>query len=172
MPQTCPLCEQKLGYFDNVIHVEIDNKLTEIHSYCAHLVPSGSLSDEQIESQSRIEAIKNIKLTTTPEYPNLEVKDVKGLVTAECAFGMNIFRDFFAGIRDLVGGRSEATQKVLRDARESCLYELKKEAHKIDATGVIGIDLDYSEFSGGGKSMLFLVASGTAVTFKEDINTI
>ncbi|MGR3984620.1 MAG: YbjQ family protein [Gammaproteobacteria bacterium] len=85
------------------------------------------------------------------------------VITAECVFGMNIFRDIFAGIRDIAGGRSVATQKVLRDSRKTVLYELRKEAHSVGANAVVGVDLDYSEFSGGGKSMLFLVASGTAV---------
>ena len=108
----------------------------------------------------------NVKLTTTPTYPNLEIEEVKGVITAECVFGMNVFRDFFAGMTDFFGGRSEASQKVLRDARETCLIELKKEAYELGADGVIGIDLDYSEISGKGKGMLFLVASGTAVKFK------
>ncbi|MDB3966617.1 YbjQ family protein [Porticoccaceae bacterium] len=111
--------------------------------------------------------IKEVKLTTTPEYPNFAIDDVMGIVTAECVFGMNIFRDFFAGMSDFFGGRSEASQKVLRDAREACLTELKKEAFELGADGVIGIDLDYSEISGKGKGMLFLVASGTAVKFKQ-----
>ena len=76
---------------------------------------------------------------------------------------MNIFRDFFAGMSDFFGGRSEASQKVLRDARNNCLNELKQEAYDMGADGVMGIDLDYSEISGKGKGMLFLVASGTAV---------
>ena len=76
---------------------------------------------------------------------------------------MNIFRDLFAGIRDIVGGRSEVTQKVLKDLRVNVLTELRKEAHGLGANAVVGVDLDYSELSGGGKSMLFLVASGTAV---------
>ena len=109
----------------------------------------------------------DVKLTTTPTYPNLEIEEVKGVITAECVFGMNVFRDFFAGMTDFFGGRSEASQKVLRDARETCLNELKKEAYELGADGVIGIDLDYSEISGKGKGMLFLVASGTAVKFKE-----
>ena len=107
-----------------------------------------------------------VKLTTTPTYPNLDIEEVKGVITAECVFGMNVFRDFFAGMTDFFGGRSEASQKVLRDARETCLNELKKEAYELGADGVIGIDLDYSEISGKGKGMLFLVASGTAVKFK------
>ena len=108
----------------------------------------------------------NVKLTTTPTFPNLEIEEVKGVITAECVFGMNVFKDFFAGVTDFFGGRSESSQKVLRDARETCLNELKKEAYELGADGVIGIDLDYSEISGKGKGMLFLVASGTAVKFK------
>ena len=81
---------------------------------------------------------------------------------------MNIFKDFFAGVSDFFGGRNKSTQGVLKDARKTVLYELKKEAHLLGANAVIGVDLDYSEFSGGGKSMLFVVASGTAVILKEE----
>ena len=89
------------------------------------------------------------------------------IITAECVFGMNVFRDFFAGMTDFFGGRSEASQKVLRDARRNCLQELRLEAIDIGADGVLAVDLDYSEISGKGKGMLFLVASGTAVKFKK-----
>jgi uncharacterized protein YbjQ (UPF0145 family) len=68
---------------------------------------------------------------------------------------MNIFRDIFAAVTDIFGGRSSATQRVLRDARKTCLAELKKEADELGANAVIAVKLDYSEFSGGGKSMLF-----------------
>lgn len=117
--------------------------------------------------QASNQQINAVKLTTTPTYPNLEIEEVKGVITSECVFGMNIFKDFFAGMTDFFGGRSDTSQKVLRDARETCLNELKKEAYELGADGVIGIDLDYSEISGKGKGMLFLVASGTAVKFKE-----
>ena len=96
--------------------------------------------------------IKSIKITTGLTFSNHEIEDEINVITAECVFGMNLFRDMFAGVRDIFGGRSDATQKVLRDSRETCLYELKKEAYYLKADGVIGIDLDYSEFSGGGKS--------------------
>ena len=105
----------------------------------------------------------NIKLTTAFNFSNYEIEDEIGIVTAECVYGMNIFRDFFVDIRDFFGGRSKASQKVLRDARNTCLDELKIEAHALGADGLIGVDLDYSEISGGGKGMLLLVASGTAV---------
>jgi uncharacterized protein YbjQ (UPF0145 family) len=120
-----------------------------------------------LKSNVTNEQSKAVKLTTTPTYPNLDIEEVKGVITAECVFGMNIFKDFFAGMTDFFGGRSDTSQKVLRDARETCLNELKKEAYELGADGVIGIDLDYSEISGKGKGMLFLVASGTAVKFKE-----
>ena len=107
-----------------------------------------------------------MQLTTTNTYPNREVEKVFEIITAECVFGMNVFRDFFAGLTDFFGGRSSASQKVLRNARRTCLNELKKEAYELGADGVIGVDLDYSEISGKGKGMLFLVASGTAVKFK------
>ena len=80
---------------------------------------------------------------------------------------MNIFRDFFAGIRDIFGGRSAATQTVLRDARKAALSELRREALMVGGDAVIAIDLDYQELSGGGKNgMLMIVASGTAIKLK------
>lgn len=92
-------------------------------------------------------------------YNILERIDIN---TSECVFGMNIFRDMFAGIRDIFGGRSSASQKVLRDARRTCLTELRREALIVGADAVIAVDLDYSEISGDGKSMLLVVTSGTA----------
>ena len=76
---------------------------------------------------------------------------------------MNILKDMFAGLRDFFGGRNKSSQDALREARVACLDELRREAGEIGAKAVIGIDLDYSEISGGGKSMLFLVATGKAV---------
>jgi uncharacterized protein YbjQ (UPF0145 family) len=130
-----------------------------------HAAEANALANTKNEA---IPKAYTVKLTTTPTYPNLEIEEVKGVITAECVFGMNLFKDFFAGMTDFFGGRSESSQKVLRDARETCLNELKKEAYALGADGVIGIDLDYSEISGKGKGMLFLVASGTAVKFKEE----
>jgi uncharacterized protein YbjQ (UPF0145 family) len=114
----------------------------------------------------KYEATKKVKITTAFTFTNFEIEDEINIVTSECVFGMNVFRDFFAGMTDFFGGRSDASQKVLRDARKTCLEELKKEAYEIGADGVMGIDLDYSEISGKGKGMLFLVASGTAVKLK------
>ena len=109
----------------------------------------------------------NIILTTSFLVAQREIEKEIEVLTAECVYGMNIFRDIFAGFRDLFGGRSAATQKVLRDARTTVLGELKREALIVGADAVIGIDIDYQELSGGGKlGMLMIVASGTAVKLK------
>ena len=105
-----------------------------------------------------------IILTTSFFVAQKEIEQEIEVITAECVFGMNIFRDVFAEIRDIFGGRSKASQKVLRDARRTALGELRREALMVGADAVIGIDLDYQEISGGGKGgMLMVVASGTAV---------
>lgn len=109
------------------------------------------------------ELAKDILLTTEMTLTDIKVQERLEIITAECVFGMNLFRDFFAGIRDVLGGRSAASQKVLRDSRKTCLTELRREALIAGADAVIAVDLDYSEISGDGKSMLFVVASGTAV---------
>lgn len=106
---------------------------------------------------------KDLILTTEFSMPEYRVTQRLEIITAECVFGMNMFRDMFASIRDVLGGRSSASQKVLRDARRTCLTELRREALIAGADAVIGVDLDYSEISGDGKSMLMVVASGTAV---------
>lgn len=111
-------------------------------------------------------AIKAVILTTKTYPQDIRILERVGIVSAECAFGMNIFKDLFAGVRDIVGGRSEAGQKTMRDARRTALYELKKEAHEVGANAAVGVDLDYVELSAAG-SMVMLVASGTAVKVEE-----
>lgn len=110
--------------------------------------------------------LDNIILTTETYSKDFEIKERLGIISSESALGMNIFKDLFAGVRDIVGGKSISTQKILEDLKSNAFQNLKKQAYKLNADAVIAIDLDYSEFSGGGKSMLFLVASGTAVKFQ------
>ena len=127
----------------------------------------GELEIQEEEVQKKVERDINVEkviLTTAYVVSNREIDHEIEVITSECVYGMNVFRDFFAGARNFFGGRSDATQKVLSDLRETCLYELKALAYNKGADAVIAIDLDYSEFSGG---MLFLVASGTAVKLKE-----
>jgi uncharacterized protein YbjQ (UPF0145 family) len=101
-------------------------------------------------------------ITTTHSIEGRKVQDYLGVVTGEVIVGANIFKDLFAGIRDIVGGRSGAYETTLRDARMTALKELKDEARALGADAVIGVDLDY-EVLGQGGSMLMVSASGTAV---------
>jgi len=105
------------------------------------------------------ELSKNVIVTSSYVVANREILKEIDFVTAECVYGMNLFRDIFAGARDVVGGRSVATQKVLRDAGKTAIAELRQEAAIIGADAVIATDLDF----GNKGQMLFAVASGTAV---------
>jgi uncharacterized protein YbjQ (UPF0145 family) len=86
-----------------------------------------------------------------------------GVVSGEAILGANIFRDFFAGIRDIVGGRSGSYEKVLRSSKQTALDEMAEEARRLGANAVIGVDLDYETI---GASMLMVSASGTAITLE------
>ena len=101
-------------------------------------------------------------VSTTTAIEGRPVQDYLGVVTGEVIVGANIFKDLFAGIRDIVGGRSGSYESTLRDARKTALEELKEEARALGADAVIGVDLDY-EVLGQGGTMLMVSASGTAV---------
>lgn len=101
-------------------------------------------------------------LTTTNTVEGKRIVHYYGVVSGETIIGANIFRDFFASIRDIVGGRSSSYEQVLREAKATALKELQDEAAALGANAVIGIDLDY-ETVGGNGSMLMVTASGTAV---------
>lgn len=103
-------------------------------------------------------------LTTTPLIEGKQITKYYGIVTSETIIGANIFRDFLAGIRDIVGGRTNAYEEVLRQAKDSTLKELSEQAACLGANAVIGIDLDY-ETVGNNGSMLMVTASGTAVYY-------
>ena len=101
-------------------------------------------------------------ITTTASLQGREVRDYLGLVSGEAILGANVFRDFFASVRDVVGGRSGAYERVLKSARDSAVEEMVAEAKSRGADAVIGVDLDY-EVIGKEGSMLMVSASGTAV---------
>ena len=101
-------------------------------------------------------------LSTTSQLDGRPVVRYLGIVTGEAILGANIFRDLFAGIRDIVGGRSGGYEKELQRARRIALDELQERAAELGANAVIGVDLDY-EVLGGGNGMLMVSASGTAV---------
>jgi len=101
-------------------------------------------------------------LSTTNNIDGKPIKDYLGIVTGETIIGANIFKDFFASIRDVVGGRSGSYEKVLREAKDTALKEMKENAKKLNANAIVGVDLDY-ETVGKGGGMLMVTASGTAV---------
>ena len=101
-------------------------------------------------------------LTTTPTIEGRPIRDYKGVVTGETIIGANFLKDFMAGIRDIVGGRSGAYEKVLREAKDSSMKEMEERAAAMGANAVVGIDIDY-ETIGQGNSMLMVAVSGTAV---------
>lgn len=104
-------------------------------------------------------------VTTTSTLQNREILDYKGLVTGEAILGANIFKDLFAGIRDIVGGRSGAYEAELAKARTIALDEMQQIAARLGANAVIGVDLDY-ETVGQNGSMLMVTATGTAVVVR------
>jgi uncharacterized protein YbjQ (UPF0145 family) len=102
-------------------------------------------------------------LTTTPNIEGHRITEYLGVVTGEAILGANFFRDFFAKVRDVVGGRSGAYEKELARARETAFREIQEEALEVGANAIVGIDLDY-EVMGETGSMLMVTISGTAVT--------
>lgn len=101
-------------------------------------------------------------VTTTPIIEGKSIIAYYGIVSGETIIGANVFRDLFASIRDIVGGRSGAYEEVLRKAKETALLEMQQQAAALGANAVIGVDLDY-ETVGGSGSMLMVTATGTAV---------
>ena len=126
--------------------------------------------NEESNSEPEIDwrELEKIILTTETNTKDLEIEERLGVISSESALGMNMFRDIFTNVRDLVGGQSVSTQKILKDLKSTAFQDIREQAYKLGADAVVAIDLDYSEFSGSGRSMLFLVATGTAVKLKEE----
>ena len=107
-------------------------------------------------------------VTTTPTIEGKKIIRYFGLVTGEAILGANIFKDFFAGIRDIVGGRSAAYENELKQAKEIAIEEMKEQARALNANAIIGVDLDYETIQVGQTGgMLMVSANGTAVAYEE-----
>lgn len=163
----CVECGTKLGFFNEGTNGRCGKCSNAAWKALLAADEGDEEKEERLKEETRLREIDGI-LLTTETAPNLNITRRVEIVAAECAFGMNIFKDLFAGVRDIVGGRSEAVQKTMRDARKTALFELKREAHLVGANAVIGVDLDYVELSNVG-SMIMLVASGTAVIIDEQV---
>jgi uncharacterized protein YbjQ (UPF0145 family) len=104
-------------------------------------------------------------LTTSNAIEGKQVSEYLGIISGEVIYGANFFRDIFAGIRDVVGGRSKSYQNVVRDGRETAFEEIIEEAEDINADAVISIDVDYQTIGKNG-TMLMVSVTGTAVKFR------
>lgn len=101
-------------------------------------------------------------VTTTPNVEGRPITRYLGIVAGEAILGVNVLKDLFAGLRDVVGGRSATYEKELQKARQAALQEMQEQAQKLGANAVVGVDLDF-EVLGQGNGMLMVSASGTAV---------
>jgi len=107
-------------------------------------------------------------ITTTPTIEGRQIEKYLGLVSGEAILGANLFKDLFASIRDIVGGRAAAYEDELRRAKEMAINEMVEHARELGANAVIGVDLDYETITlGQGGGMLMVSASGTAVLYRE-----
>lgn len=104
-------------------------------------------------------------VTTTPTVEGRRIASYRGIVSGEAILGANIFRDFFASIRDVVGGRSGSYERVLRDGRDTAIREMVEEAERLGAHAVVGVQLDYGAL-GANEGMMMVTANGTAVTLE------
>ncbi|HOE12313.1 MAG TPA: heavy metal-binding domain-containing protein [bacterium] len=106
-------------------------------------------------------------ILTTPNIEGKRIVQYLGLVSGEAILGANVFRDFFAGIRDIVGGRSAAYEKELRKAKEVALEDMTDQARALGANAVVAVDLDYETIGIGSGNMLMVSACGTAVIYQD-----
>ena len=109
-------------------------------------------------------------ITTTPKVEGRRIDAYLGVIAGEAVLGANIFKDLFAGIRDIVGGRSGSYEKELKKAREIALEEIVGEAQRLGANAIVGVDIDY-EVLGEKNGMLMVSVSGTAVHISEEIRS-
>lgn len=104
-------------------------------------------------------------VTTTPTVEGRRIGSYRGIVSGEAILGANVFRDFFASIRDVVGGRSGSYERVLRDGRDTAIREMVEEAQRIGAHAIVGVHMDYGAI-GKNEGMMMVTVSGTAVTLE------
>lgn len=103
-------------------------------------------------------------MTTTPTIEGRPIRQYLGVISAEAVMGTNLFSDFFASVRDIVGGRSGTYEQILRDAKAEAMAELAEQARQLGADAVVGVTLGHQVIGGDKKTMLVVLTSGTAVS--------
>ncbi len=157
----CRECHKPLNVHDELYGACFECRKIITANEARLITPSHKSAEEAVELFHHARSAKII--LTTESSSSLPITERLDIVSAECVLGMNLFKDLGAGLRDIFGGRSASYQDALREARVTVLDEVRRQAADLGADAVVAISLDYSEISGGGKSMLFLVATGTAV---------
>lgn len=166
----CTVCEKEMGFADKVNAKSFDGlcrTCTDHNRKIAAGLEDKTIEEAAFDTRELDATIDAIMLTTSHTLQGIEVTKYLGVVSAECAYGMNMFKDMFANVRNLVGGRSSAVQDTMRDSRETVMQELKREAHAKGANAVIAVDIDYTQLGAGGNIMVLVSASGTAVIIEE-----
>lgn len=167
----CKTCGKRFGFLQGADGSCSDCRLRSVREQqlatalpeCKDALEQNAQPIAERSDEPKIEDDANSVILTTEAVTDLKILRRIEIVTAECAFGMHLFKDLFAGIRDIVGGRSAAVESTMRDARRTVLIELKKETRRVGADACIGVTLSYVELGGRGSNMVLLVASGTAV---------
>lgn len=153
----CPKCGIIYAKFDKAAQEKASARSTGDWS---------AIPRNQIPPEYMAQAAVHLPITTTHRIPGREVVKVLDVVSAECVFGVNMLKELFSGVTDFLGGRSATIQSTLRDAKRAAIAQMKEEALALGADGLVGVSLTFTELAGGGKTMLMVVAIGTAVTLE------
>lgn len=161
----CPICEKAIGKGPVVFQQQYFPRLQQDQAICKRCISSFSEQDiyNKLAPPSpppKEGSVVSMVITTTPSVEGHKVIRYLGIVTGDAIMGANIFKDLFAGVRDIVGGRAGAYEKQLIRAKEIAMSEMKERAEQLGANAIVGVNLDYETLKG---TMLMASASGTAV---------
>lgn len=164
------------GFASLEVVVQRDGALLSVNVAAGPLGVVVSQCDEEevaaaAEARRAAEAIKAVMVTTAPAVAGYKITRTIDVVSSEYALGMNIFKDFLTALSDTFGGRSGTLQKAMREARIDALNDLRAAAYELGANAVIATRIEYTEFSGQGKSMLLVATYGTAVEVEPERNS-
>ena len=163
LPFSCTIGSHCHFIHNDACHLNAESIGNDFVCYPHVVIGSKSLCDKGKPTIGNNDLnFKIMVLSTTPTIEGHTIREYKGVVTGETIIGANMFKDLFAGIRDIVGGRAGSYEKVLREAKDEAMREMMERAQMLGANAIVGIDLDYETIGANG-SILMVAASGTAV---------